>query len=92
MSGFQPWQVQAFMVSPGQSVPWLGQTGRSRIPAPPPAPWWRAEGRDSCSASTQESGEGRAELLSVHKDFSYVSIRPQWAHIGTKYSPINVTT
>lgn len=30
MSGFQPWQVQAFMGPPGPSVPWLGQT---EIPA-----------------------------------------------------------
>lgn len=35
MSSFWSWQVQAFMVPPGPSLPWLGQTGRSSI-APPP--------------------------------------------------------
>lgn len=52
----------------------------------------RAEGRDRCSATALQRSERGAELLSVRKDFSYVSIRLQWAHIGTKYSPINVTS
>lgn len=56
-SDFQPWQVEAFMVPPGPSAPWPGQTGQSRTPcwsphppAPPPLPYsapstthWRKE-------------------------------------------------
>lgn len=34
-SDFQPWQVEAFMVPPGPSAPWPGQTGQSRTPAGP---------------------------------------------------------
>lgn len=37
LSGSQPWQVHAFMVPPGLSVPWLGQTGRARIPPHTPS-------------------------------------------------------
>lgn len=59
--------------------------GSSTPPLPPnlpeaaTPPLASVEGRDSCSALALERGEHGAELLSVQKDFSYVSIRPQRA-------------
>lgn len=59
--------------------------GSSTPPLPPnlpeaaTPPLASVEGRDSCSALALERGERGAELLSVQKDFSYVSIRPQRA-------------
>lgn len=64
--------------------PYWGPRPLLRPPAPnlseaATPPLASVEGRDSCSALALERGERRAELLSVQKDFSYVSIRPQRA-------------
>lgn len=88
MSGSQPWQVLAFMVPPGPSVPWLGQTGRRGIPAgglptsnPPTLPTLSDRLKEGTAALRQplRGASAGPSSLSVHKDFSYVSIRPQWA-------------
>lgn len=71
---FHLYQVYLDWVKLGRSGSLLGPWISSQ-----PSPCPTVEGRDSCSASALERGERRAQLFSVHKDFSYVSIRLQWA-------------